>query len=66
MAREIDRVLAKITGATVHASYELNGVRNVARVLPLPIRIQLNKAIEELDLLRFHLHEATAVAASDY
>jgi hypothetical protein len=28
-------------------------------VLSLEIRIQLNNAIEELDLLVFHLHEAT-------
>jgi hypothetical protein len=64
MACEIDRALAKIAIATVRASDELNHVRNIARVLPLPIRIQLNNAVEELDLLRFHLHEAAPMRAA--
>jgi hypothetical protein len=68
MTREIDRALAKVTGAAVRAADELGNVRNTARALPLPIRIQLNNAIEELDLLRFRLHEATlmrVISASD-
>jgi hypothetical protein len=59
MGREVDRALAKLTGAAVRASDELTDVRTIARALPLPIRIQLHNVIEELDLLRFHLHEAT-------
>lgn len=68
MSREVERALAKVTGAAVRASDELASVRGVAQALPLPIRIQLNNAIEELDLLRHRLHEATlmrVIAAAD-
>jgi hypothetical protein len=59
MAREIDRALAKLTAATVRAAAELAAMRGPAGVLPRQVRIQLNNAIEELDLLRHFLHEAT-------
>ncbi len=59
MAREVERALAKVTGAAVRTTDELTSVRSVAQALPQPIRIQLNNAIEELDLLRHYLHEAT-------
>ena len=57
----IERALAKLTGSAATAAAELSAtsVRNLAEALPMPIRIQLNNAIEEVDLLRFILHEAT-------
>jgi hypothetical protein len=57
VAREIDRALAKLTAATVRAAHELAAMRGPSAVLPWPVRVQLNNAIEELDLLRHYLHE---------
>jgi hypothetical protein len=56
-SREVDRAFAMVTGAAVRADKLLADVRWTAEELPLPIRIQFNNAIEELDLLCFHLHE---------
>jgi hypothetical protein len=38
---------------------DLASLRDDAEVLPMGIRIQLNNAIEEIDLLCHYLHEAT-------
>jgi hypothetical protein len=68
MSREVDGALAKLTGAAVRAANELSSMRATARASPQPVRIQLNNATDELDLLRFRLHEATlmhVVAAAD-
>ena len=48
----IERALARLTGLAATAAAELSAtsVRNLAEALPMPIRIQLNNAIEELDL----------------
>jgi hypothetical protein len=59
MAREVERALSKLTAEAARTAADLSALRRTAEVLPMPIRIQLNNAIEELDLLRFHLHEAT-------
>jgi hypothetical protein len=53
----VDRALAKVTGAAARADKCLVDVRWTVEALPLPIRIQFHNVIEELDLLRFHLHE---------
>jgi hypothetical protein len=68
VAREIDRALAKLTAATVRAADELAAMRGPAAVLPRSVRVQLSKAIEELDLLRHYLHKTTitrVIAATD-
>jgi hypothetical protein len=59
----MSRALAKLTAVAARTASELADARRIAAVLPLEIRIQLNNAIEELDLLRFHLHEATLMHA---
>jgi hypothetical protein len=54
-----ERALSKLTAEAKRLSDELADLRNVAAGLPRAIRIQLNNAIEEADLLRHRLHEAT-------
>jgi hypothetical protein len=53
------RALARLTKEAARGGRDLAHLRDEAEVLSLEIRIQLNNAIEELDLLVFHLHEAT-------
>jgi hypothetical protein len=57
--RLVARALARITKRAALAGKELASLRDDAEVLPLDIRIQLNNAIEEIDLLSYRLHEAT-------
>jgi hypothetical protein len=62
------RALAKVTAEAARSANDLADLRKVAVVLPMPIRVQLNNAIEELDLLRHLLHERTllhVVASAD-
>jgi hypothetical protein len=58
-ARVVARALAKLTKETARTGRDLASLRDDAEVLPMGIRIQLNKAIEEIDLLCHYLHEAT-------
>jgi hypothetical protein len=55
----IARSLAKITKEAARSGRDLADLRDDAEVLPMQIRIQLNNAIEEIDLLCHFLHEAT-------
>jgi hypothetical protein len=55
----LSRALAKITKEAARAGRELASLRNDAEVLPMGIRVQLNNAIEEIDLLCHCLHEET-------
>jgi hypothetical protein len=57
--RIVARALAKLTKEAARAGRELASLRDDAEVLPMEIRIQLNNAIEEIDLLCFVLHEQT-------
>jgi hypothetical protein len=57
--RLVARALARITKRAALAGKELASLRDYAEVLPLNIRIQLNNAIEEIDLLSYRLHEET-------
>jgi hypothetical protein len=57
--RLVARALARITKQAARAGRELASLRDDAEVLPLDIRIQLNNAIEEIDLLSYRLHEET-------
>ena len=59
--RLVARALAKITKEAARAGRELASLRDDAEVLPMEIRIQLNNAIEEIDLLSYRLHEETLV-----
>jgi hypothetical protein len=62
------RALSKLIAEAVRSASDLADLRKVAAALPLPIRVQLNSAIEELDLLRHLLHERTllrVVATAD-
>lgn len=54
-----DRALAKLTAEAARSANDLAALRHVAVVLPMEIRVQLNNAIEEVDLLRHRLHEGT-------
>ncbi len=63
-----ERALAKVTAEVARSANDLAELRKAAVALPRPIRVQLNNAIEELDLLRHLLHERTllrAVATAD-
>ena len=53
------RALTKLTAEAARSANDLAEMRKAAVALPLPIRVQLNNAIEELDLLRHLLHERT-------
>jgi hypothetical protein len=57
--RLVARALAKIAKEAARAGRELASLRDDAEVLPMETRIQLNNAIEEIDLLCFALHEQT-------
>jgi hypothetical protein len=57
--RLVARALARITKEAARAGRELASLRDDAEVLRLDIRIQLNNAIEEIDLLSYRLHEET-------
>jgi hypothetical protein len=57
--RRIARALAKPTKEAARTGRDLASLRDDAEVLPMEIRIQLNNAIEEIDLLCHHLHEET-------
>ena len=57
--RLVARALAKLTKEAARAGRELASLRDDAEVLPMQIRIQLNNAIEEIDLLCHYLHEQT-------
>ena len=62
------RALAKVIAEAARSANDLADLRKVAVALPLPIRVQLNNALEELDLLRHLLHERTllrVVATAD-
>jgi hypothetical protein len=66
--RIVARALAKLTKEAARTGRDLASLRDDAEVLPLEIRIQLNNAIEEIDLLCHYLHEETltrAVGKSD-
>lgn len=54
-----ERALSKLTAEAARVASALADLRKVAQVLEMPIRIQLNNAIEEVDLLRHRLHEAS-------
>ena len=55
------RVLAKLSEEAARAGRDLAALRDDADVLPMEIRIQLNNAIEEIDLLCHYLHEETVM-----
>jgi hypothetical protein len=55
------RALAKVTKEAARAGRDLASLRDDAEVLPMEIRIQLNNAIEEIDLLGHFLHEETLI-----
>ena len=57
--RIVARALAKLTKEAARTDRELASLRDDAEVLPMEIRIQLNNAIEETDLLCHYLHEET-------
>ena len=57
--RLVARALAKLTKEAARTDRELASLRDDAEVLPMEIRIQLNNAIEEIDLLCHYLHEQT-------
>jgi hypothetical protein len=57
--RIVARTLAKLTKEAARTGRELASLRDDAEVLPMEIRIQLNNAIEEIDLLCHYLHEQT-------
>jgi hypothetical protein len=63
-----ERALAKATAEAARSAKDLAELRKAAVALPMPIRVQPNNAIEELDLLRHLLHERTllrVVATAD-
>lgn len=53
------RALAKAIKEAARSADDLAGLRKVVVVLPMDIEIQLNNAIEEVDLLIHLLHERT-------
>jgi hypothetical protein len=55
--RIVARALAKLTKEAARTGRDLASLRDDAEVLPMGIRIQLNNAIEEIDLLCHYLHE---------
>jgi hypothetical protein len=57
--RLVGRALAKLTKEASRAGKDLAALRDDAEELPMLIRIQLNNAIEEIDLLSHYLHEET-------
>jgi hypothetical protein len=57
--RIVARALAKLTKEAARTGKDLASQRDDAKVLPTEIRIQLNNAIEEIDLLCHYLHEET-------
>jgi hypothetical protein len=57
-----ERALVKLTSAAVTASGGLSSCHAQADLLALEIARQLAVAVEEIDLLRFLLHEATLQA----
>ena len=59
--RIVARALAKLTKEAARTDRELASLRDDAEVLPMEIRIQLNNAIEEIDLLCHYLHEETVI-----
>jgi hypothetical protein len=59
--RLVARALAKLTKEAARVGRELARLRDDAEVLPMEIRIQLNCAIEEVDLLCHCLHEETVM-----
>jgi hypothetical protein len=59
--RLVARALAKLTQEAARTGRDLASLRDDAEVLPMEIRIQLNNAIEEIDLLRHYLHEETVM-----
>ena len=59
--RLVARALAKLTQEAARTGRDLASLRDDAEVLPMEIRIQLNNAIEEIDLLCHYLHEETVM-----
>ena len=57
--RIVGRSLAKLTKEAARTGRDLASLRDDAEVLSMGIRIQLNNAIEEIDLLCHYLHEET-------
>lgn len=57
--RIVARALAKLTKEASRVGKDLAALRCDAEVLPTAICLQLNNAIEELDLLSHYLHEET-------
>jgi hypothetical protein len=57
--RIVARALAKLTKEASRVGKDLAALRRDAEVLPTTICLQLNNAIEELDLLSHYLHEET-------
>lgn len=58
-----ERALIKLSAAAVKASSELSSCHGQADSLPLDIARQLAAAAEQVDYLRYLLHEATVQAA---
>ena len=54
-----ERALAKLTGAAKRVADDVRTMQADSRDLPLPIIIQVNNVMEDLDLLRHRLHEET-------
>ncbi|HYM25271.1 MAG TPA: hypothetical protein VEU08_18770, partial [Vicinamibacterales bacterium] len=52
------RTLAKAAGAAQRLAGPASALARLAEDLSLPIQIQANAVVEELDLLRFYLREA--------
>jgi hypothetical protein len=59
--RLVARALAKLTKEAARTGRDLASLRDDAEVLSMGIRIQLNNAIEEIDLLCHCLHEETVM-----
>ena len=57
--RIVARALANLSKEAARTGRDLASLRDDAEVLPMEIRIQLNNAIEEIDLLCHYLHEQT-------
>lgn len=54
-----DRALALLAGRAVRFSADVRSMRDLASVLPMEIRIEVNNLQEVLDLLRHKIREAT-------
>jgi hypothetical protein len=63
--RLVARALAKLTKEAARAGRDLAALRDDAEVVPMEIRIQLNHAIEEIDLLSHRLPLMRVVRKSD-